>query len=292
MNYPSWILEEVKKNKKEFRQEKAVATALDLKEKKLHTVCDEAFCPNKGHCFNNGETTFLILADVCTRNCAFCSVKKGKPPAPDENEPQRVAELVKKWQLKYAVFTSPTRDDIEDFGASHYAAVIREIRKYSPDTLTEPLIPDFKGNIDCLKKVLEVGPAVLAHNIEMPESLYSKYRKGANYLISLSLLENSKKLFPKIPVKSSLILGLGESETEIKKTIKDLFSSGCDILYIGQYLPPTLSHKRPEKFYTPQEFLEYEKFAIETGFKTVLSGPLVRSSYKAREIFIKFIFHK
>ncbi len=289
MNYPSWILEEVKRNKRQVRQKQAAATALDLKEKRLHTVCDEALCPNKGDCFKNGEATFLILGDICTRNCGFCSVKKGRPLPPDENEPQRAAELVKKWRLKYAVFTSPTRDDIQDYGAGHYASVIREIKKQSPDTLTEPLIPDFKGSIDCLKKVLEAGPAVLAHNIEMPESLYIKYRKGADYARSLSLLENSKKLFPEIPVKSSLIIGLGENEEEIKKTIKDLFASGCDILYIGQYLTPTSSHKKQEKFYTPQEFLEFEKFALLTGFKAVLSGPLVRSSYKAKETFIKFI---
>ncbi|MEW5951214.1 MAG: lipoyl synthase [Elusimicrobia bacterium] len=289
MKYPSWIVEEVKKNKKDLRQNQAESVAADLNLKKLHTVCDEALCPNKGNCFKNGEATFLILGDICTRNCGFCSVKKGKAEPPDSSEPKRIADLAVKWRLKYVVFTSPTRDDLPDYGAAHYANVIKEIRKADKNILTEPLIPDFKGEIEHLEKVLEAGPSVLAHNIEMPERLYREYRKGSDYVRSLKILENSKKLFPFIPVKSSLILGLGEKESEIKKTVKDLFSHGCEILCIGQYLAPSEKHKKIEKFYSPMEFKEYEDYALTVGFKAVLSAPLVRSSYKAKELYLKFI---
>lgn len=288
MNYPSWIVEEVRKNKKDLRGYSASATASDLKAYRLHTVCDEALCPNKGNCFKSGEATFLILGDICTRNCGFCAVKKSAHPLPvDEEEPLRVAKLVAKWKLKYAVFTSPTRDDLPDGGATHYARVIREIKKASPETGTEPLIPDFKGDLKSLEIVLAEKPSVLAHNIEMASGLYEKVRKGASYKTSLLILKESKRINPNILVKSGLMLGLGENDSEIKKTIEDLAFTGCDILNIGQYIPPSNSHWKVKKFYTPEEFASYESFAISLGFKAVLSGPLVRSSYKARELYLK-----
>ncbi|GAB4030367.1 MAG: lipoyl synthase [Elusimicrobiota bacterium] len=287
MNYPSWIINEVRKNKKELRGSSASDTASDLRAYRLHTVCDEALCPNKGNCFKSGEATFLILGDICTRNCGFCAVKKTRPQPLDTGEPSRIAALVKKWKLKYAVFTSPTRDDLSDGGASHYASVIKEIKKISPDTCTEPLIPDFLGDMKAVETVIKAEPSVLAHNVEMAESLYSHIRKGANYERSLAVLKYAKEISPNSLVKSGIMLGLGETDGEIKKTIEDLAHAGCDLLNIGQYIPPSSSHWPVKKFYSLEEFLSYEKFSLSLGFKAVLSGPLVRSSYKARELYLK-----
>ncbi|PIS48010.1 MAG: lipoyl synthase [Elusimicrobia bacterium CG08_land_8_20_14_0_20_51_18] len=287
MKFPEWIIEEVKRNKKDLADIPASKTKKDLKDYRLHTVCDEALCPNRGDCFKNGEATFLILGDRCTRACAFCAVNKNTPQPPDAGEPDRIAELVKKWGLKYVVFTSPTRDDLPDGGAGHYAETIKAIKKLNPGVKTEPLIPDFKGDIKALETALKAGPDVLAHNIEMVERLYPEARKGADYGRSLALLSNCKKINPAQAVKSGIMLGLGESKEEIKATIKDLKAAGCDLLNLGQYLPPGERHYPVSRYYTPAEFMELKDYALSLGFKGVLSGPLVRSSYKAAELYKK-----
>ena len=287
MKFPQWIIDEVRKNKKDLRDTPALNTSNDLKRFSLHTVCDEALCPNKGYCFKNGEATFLIMGDICTRKCRFCSVKKGMPEPLDEKEPKRVAEIVKKWGLKYVVFTSPTRDDLKDYGASHYAKTIKSIKAIKPNIKTEPLIPDLKGNRNFLQIILNSKPDVLAHNIETVERLYKEVRIGADYKRSLSILKMAKEIDNSILTKSGIMIGLGETLEEIKKTIKDLKENNCDILNIGQYISPSQTHFVVKKFYSIYEFKELQEYAESLKFKAVLSGPLVRSSYKAMYLYEK-----
>ncbi len=282
---PDWIIAEVRKNKAGLRGSAACGTAADLSARSLHTVCDEARCPNKGACFAEGEATFLILGDICTRNCGFCAVKKARPLPPDPGEPRRAAELCKAWGLKYAVFTSPTRDDLHDGGAGHFAETIRLIKEISPGTKTEPLIPDLKGDLKALETVLAAGPEVLGHNLEMPAGLYAGARAGADYARSLAVIKNSKTLRPGILAKSGLMLGLGEQPAELEKAIGDLAGQGCDILTLGQYLAPSRAHRPVVKYYTGEEFAEWGEKARKLGFKAVLSGPLVRSSYRAGSLY-------
>lgn len=288
MKYPLWIVDDIRKKKRDFYNEiKAIETDEDLKEYRANTICYEAKCPNKGKCFSQRHATFLILGTVCSRACKFCSVEKGKPLPPDPDEPLRVASLVGKWNLKYVVFTSPTRDDLEDGGAEHYKKTIIEIRKNSPQTIVEPLIPDFGGNLKLVDIVIEANPDVISHNIEMVERLYPEIRPGSLYKRSLLVLKHIKEKKPSIITKSSIIIGLGEDFQEIKKTLKDLKENLVDIVVIGQYLNPTDRHYPIKKFYTPLEFKELETYAQSIGFKSVVSSPLARTSYQAHKAYLK-----
>ena len=287
MRIPDWIITEVKEKKAGLRDNRAADTACDLSAARLHTVCDEARCPNKGRCFSGGEATFLILGDICTRTCRFCAVSKTTPLPPDPGEPGRVGELSKKWGLRYVVFTSPTRDDLPDGGAAHFAATVGELRKADPSIKTEPLIPDLKGDLKALSTILSSGPDVLGHNVETVPELYGKVRAGADYRRSLGIIKAAHDLRPEILTKSGLMLGLGESEKEIERTLADLLEHGCDLLTLGQYLAPSKTHLPVERFVTPEEFSAWEKKAEKMGFKAALCGPLVRSSYRAGWLYRK-----
>jgi lipoic acid synthetase len=284
-SYPDWIVKEVRRNKADLRGTAACGTAAELSARALHTVCDEARCPNKGKCFSEGEATFLILGDICTRRCGFCAVKKDKPLPPDSGEPRRAAELCAKWKLKYVVFTSPTRDDLPDGGAAHFAETNRLIKLLSPGIRTEPLIPDLKGDVKALETVLASGPDVLGHNLEMVSGLYAGARAGADYARSLGVIANSKKLRPDILTKSGIMLGLGEKPQELERALGDLAENGCDLLTLGQYLAPSKEHRPVEKYYTEEEFARWGEKARSLGFRAVLSGPLVRSSYRAKYLY-------
>ena len=283
--FPKWIVDEVRRNKADLRGSAAAGTAAKLAARALHTVCDEARCPNKGRCFSEGEATFLILGDICTRNCGFCAVKKDKPLPPDPDEPRRAAELCREWKLKYVVFTSPTRDDLPDGGATHFAATNHLIKELSPGIRTEPLIPDFKGDINALRTVLDSNPDVLGHNVEMVSGLYSGARAGADYARSLQVIKNAKELRPDILTKSGIMLGLGEKPAELEKALADLAAHGCDLLTLGQYLAPSKTHRPVIKYYTEEEFAGWGEKARALGIKAVLSGPLVRSSYRAAALY-------
>jgi lipoic acid synthetase len=289
-NYPDWILKAIKKNKKDLSSEGiAVETKKELGDYFANTICYEALCPNKGECFKSKHATFLILGTKCTRNCRFCAVDKSKPLPPDPKEPKRIADIASKWNIKYLVFTSPTRDDLNDGGAYHFARTIETIREISPATMTEPLIPDFRGDIKSLETVISARPTVLSHNIETVPRLYSDIRGMASYERSLNILKMSKKIDPDIPTKSSIIIGMGEMMDEIKQTLIDLNKNLCDIVVIGQYLSPSNKHYPVKKYYTPKEFDILKDFALSIGIKSVVSEPLARSSYKALEAYKKAI---
>jgi lipoic acid synthetase len=252
---------------------------------RLHTVCQEAKCPNIWECFSNQTATFLILGDRCTRNCRFCAVAHGPVEPPDPAEPVRVAETVEKLGLVYVVITSVTRDDLPDGGAGHFAATIREIHRRIPEALIEVLIPDFKGDAAALRTVLEAQPQVLNHNIETVPRLYATVRPGAIYARSLELLGRVKTIDASVPAKSGLMLGLGETEAEIRQTLQDLLDVGCRMLTMGQYLQPSKDHLPVARFVPPAEFDQWQQTAFQMGFSEVASGPFVRSSYHAKELF-------
>lgn len=254
-----------------------------LAQSNLHTVCQEANCPNISHCFEEGTATFLILGDVCTRGCTFCDLKRGKPAPVDQGEPERVAEVVRTLKLQYAVITSVTRDDLDDGGASIFALTINEIKSSIPGCKVEVLIPDFGGSLESLKTVLKAKPDVLNHNMETVQRLYPQVRKGADYRRSLNLLRNVKEVDKSMVTKSGVMLGLGESLGEIVELIRDLRNVDCNLLTIGQYLSPSNEHLPIAKFYHPDEFAELKVVGEEMGFAHVESGPLVRSSYHASE---------
>lgn len=256
-----------------------------LKKSQLHTVCQEALCPNLGECFSHGTATFLILGDRCTRNCGFCAVALGPLGPPDPEEPGRVAEAVKGMGLRHVVITSVTRDDLPDGGARHFAETIRAIREKTPDAKVEVLIPDFQGSFSALKTVIDAQPPVLNHNIETVPRLYPSVRPGAIYERSLRLLMRVKDLDPSIPTKSGLMLGLGETPEEVHQTLLDLLHVGCSILTLGQYLQPSREHLAVERFIPPEEFDRWRERALQMGFVEVASGPFVRSSYHAKELF-------
>lgn len=258
-----------------------------LRSLSLHTVCEEARCPNIGECFARKTATFMILGDRCTRNCRFCAVKKGNPLPLDPQEPENIAKAVNKLELKYVVITSVTRDDLDDGGANQFARTIREISKLNKKTKTEVLIPDFKGSLSSLKKVIEAKPFVLNHNLETIPRLYSEVRPLANYERSLELLKQAKELNPSIHTKSGLMVGLGETFNEIVKVMKDLRKVKCDILTIGQYLRPSIKHLPVKEYIRPEEFQEYEKIGKSLRFLSIISGPFVRSSYRAGEAWEK-----
>ena len=248
----------------------------------LHTVCEEAHCPNLGECWSRGTATFMILGEVCTRACGFCAVKTGLPGRPpDADEPRRVADAVARMGLRHAVVTSVNRDDQPDGGAGIFAATLREVRARVPDCAVEVLIPDFKGRWDALQVVLDARPDVLNHNVETVPRLYRQARSGASFPRSLELLQRSKDAG--LLTKSGVMVGLGEEWAEIEETIRAIRSSGTDILTVGQYLRPSLRHLPVLRYYTPGEFGELRGFAFALGFAHVESGPLVRSSYHAEE---------
>jgi lipoyl synthase len=251
----------------------------------LHTVCQEACCPNLGECFSQGTATFLILGDRCTRNCRFCAVAHGPTEPPDPGEPLRVAEAVEQMKLRYAVVTSVTRDDLPDGGAFLFAETIRRIRNKRPETRVEVLIPDLRGDLRSLKTVLEARPDVLNHNVETVPRLYASVRPGAVYQRSIDLLKSSHQMDSSIPTKSGLMLGLGERPEEVQQALNDLVEAGCRILTLGQYLQPSSEHLSVERFVTPEEFEGWRKKALEMGFREVASGPFVRSSYHAHEAY-------
>ncbi|MFQ5721872.1 MAG: lipoyl synthase, partial [Candidatus Aminicenantales bacterium] len=254
-----------------------------LKEKNLHTICQSAKCPNISQCWTAKTATFLILGDICTRNCAFCSVKKGRPQQPDSREPQRVAEAAASMGLRYVVVTSVTRDDLPDGGASLFVSTILALKKRLPGVKVEVLIPDFKGKIEALKRVIEAEPEIINHNLEVPFSLYPQInRPEKNYYRSLNILKKSKEMGA--ITKSGLMVGLGETKDEIIQALADLQKAGCELLTIGQYLQPTKFNATVHKYYSPQEFMEIKEMAFHYGFKEVEAGPLVRSSYQAHKM--------
>jgi len=254
-----------------------------LRYAKLHTICEEAKCPNIAECFGCGTAVFLILGDTCTRNCRYCNVKHGTPLPLNPNEPKDVAESVKKLGLKYVVITSVTRDDLKDGGASVFYEAVKEIKKLNNSCRVEVLIPDFKGDREALQTVIDAKPDVINHNIEVVEKLFPEIRPQGNYKTSLELLKNIKKINRNMTTKSGFMLGLGESKEQIIKTMQDLRKASVDFLTIGQYLQPTREHFDIKKYYTPQEFNEFKKIAMNLGFAHVESGPLVRSSYHAEK---------
>lgn len=247
----------------------------------LHTICEEARCPNIWECWNHRTATFLLLGDRCTRRCHYCSVDTGKPDAVDVHEPGRVAEAILSLQLRHAVLTSVNRDDLEDGGASIFAATIQEIRWKIPSCKVEVLIPDFQGNEAALECVMEAAPDILNHNVETVPRLFPAVRPQGKYARSLELLDQAKRLGGK--TKSGLMVGMGETKKEILDVLEDLRSVRCDIVSIGQYLQPTKTHREVERYYTPQEFAELKAHGLAHGFQHVESGPLVRSSYHAEE---------
>lgn len=258
-----------------------------VKKHDLNTVCHGAKCPNRNECYHQGTATFLILGDTCTRQCRFCSIPKKQPPPPDPEEPMRLARAVKKMGLRFAVITSVTRDDLQDGGASHFAAVIRALKAKVPGIGVEVLVPDFQGDADALACVLDAGPTVLNHNLETVPALYPRVRPGAVYERSLALLRRAASTNT-LPVKSGLMVGLGESRDEVIATLKDLRESGVSMLTLGQYLQPGPACLEVKEYIPPERFALYAERAKELGFAAVASGPFVRSSHKAAELYAQF----
>ena len=252
---------------------------------RLHTVCQEAKCPNMWECFSQQTATFLIMGSRCTRNCRFCSVAQGPVGPPDPAEPDRVATAARQMGLSYVVITSVTRDDLADGGAAFFAETIAAVHRRIPSAKVEVLIPDFQGNAQALQTVLNAHPDVLNHNIETVPRLYAIVRPQARYRRSLQLLSRVPKYAPGLPIKSGLMLGLGESFEEIRSTLKDLINAGCRILTLGQYLQPSKAHLPVKRFVSPAEFENWKDTALEMGFCEVASGPFIRSSYHARELY-------
>lgn len=248
----------------------------------LHSVCEEASCPNLAECFNHGTATFMILGDICTRRCPFCDVAHGRPLPPDREEPNKLAQTIQEMKLRYVVITSVDRDDLKDGGASHFADCTREIRALSPNIKVETLTPDFRGCIDEAVEVLSDNPPdVFNHNLENIPRLYKKIRPGANYVGSLKLLSAFKEKHPDIPTKSGLMVGLGETNAELIEVLKDLRSHGVTMLTLGQYLQPSKYHLPVERYVPPEEFDELKQIALGMGFTHAACGPFVRSSYHA-----------
>ena len=278
---PTWIRSKLT-NSKEFFLTKTI-----VNKNNLVTVCQEANCPNITECWSKRHATFMIMGDTCTRACAFCDVKTGKPGKLDELEPIKISQAVKKLNLKHVVITSVDRDDLEDGGSNHFFEVINQTRKINPNTTIEVLTPDFLKKGDSYKKVLEANPDVFNHNIETVPSLYLKVRPGSRYFASLELLKNAKKINKKVFTKSGIMVGLGENKDEILQVMDDLKAADVDFLTIGQYLQPSVKHFPLDRYYTPQEFNELGNIAKSKGFLLVSSSPLTRSSYHADEDFAK-----
>lgn len=268
--------------------------AENLRELELNTVCEEAQCPNIGECWNSGTGTIMLLGDTCTRGCRFCAVKTAKnPPAPDPMEPFRTAEAVAKWGVDYVVLTSVDRDDLEDGGADHFARTVQFIKGWNRRLLVECLVSDFAGDFAAVRTLAESGLDVYAHNVETVQRLQGYVRDSrAGYEQSLRVLEHAKVVRPTLFTKSSLMLGLGERDEEVVEAMKDMRSVGVDILTLGQYLRPTTHHLSVVEYVTPEKFRQWEEVGKSLGFKYVASGPLVRSSYKAGEFFVKNMIRK
>ncbi|MCK5162042.1 MAG: lipoyl synthase [Candidatus Aureabacteria bacterium] len=272
---PWWLVKKIP------RTQDAFTTREILKSHKLHTVCESARCPNMWECFSRKRATFMILGNVCTRNCLFCSVKHGFPEGVDRQEPLRIADAVKKLELKHVVITSVTRDDLFDGGAGHFAAVIKQIRENCPDVVIEVLTPDFKGESGSLDKILEVNPDIFNHNLETVSRLHRKIKPQADYLTSLKVLKYVKKCDHTVYTKSGIMVGLGENFEEVENIFDDLKEHGCDILTVGQYLRPSESNMEVKEYILPEQFKRFEELARLKGFKYVQAGPFVRSSYNA-----------
>ena len=252
-----------------------------MRRKELHTVCEEARCPNIGECWGSGTATFLIMGDICTRSCHFCDVKTGRPLPMDWAEPERVAQAVRAMNLKHVVITSVNRDERQDGGAPIFAACINRIREVQPGCSIEVLIPDFKGNRAALQTVMDARPEILNHNVETVERLFRTIQPQDKYEWARATLTNAKQMAPDLLTKSGIMVGLGETWDELLATLQDLHSWGVDILTIGQYLQPTRKHWPIDRYYTPEEFAQLKQIGLEMGFRWVESGPLVRSSYRA-----------
>ena len=273
---PSWIRVR-SSSSKAFYDVKRI-----LREQKLHTVCEEASCPNIGECFGKGTATFMILGDLCTRRCPFCDVAHGRPLPPDAEEPLHLAQSIATMGLRYVVITSVDRDDLRDGGAQHFVDCIRQIRLHSPGTKIEILVPDFRGRLEvALEKLSAYPPDVLNHNLETVPRLYKQCRPGADYAHSLKLLKDFKAGSPQVPTKSGLMLGLGETDNEIHEVLCDLRQNGVELLTVGQYLQPSTGHLPVKRYVSPDSFKELERIATGMGFRNAACGPMVRSSYHA-----------
>jgi len=274
---PSWIRVRAAGAGSRFQEVKRI-----LREQHLHTVCEEASCPNIGECFGKGTATFMILGDICTRRCPFCDVAHGRPLAPDGEEPAHLADTIARLKLRYVVITSVDRDDLRDGGAQHFVDCIRAVRERSPATTVEVLVPDFRGRLERALGVLTAAPPdVMNHNLETVPRLYRQARPGGDYAHSLSLLEQFKAQHPQVPTKSGLMVGLGETDEEIVQVMRDLRARGVAMLTIGQYLAPSSHHLPVERYVPPDTFARFEREARALGFRHAAIGPLVRSSYHA-----------
>jgi len=279
---PDWIRVKAGSSAGRFGEIKHI-----LRAHHLHTVCEEATCPNIGECFGNGTATFMILGDLCTRRCPFCDVGHGKPLPPDAEEPEKLARTIAAMKLKYVVITSVDRDDLRDGGAQHFADCIAKVREYSPGTKIEVLVPDFRGRLDIALDILAATPPdVMNHNMETVPRLYRQARPGADYENSLELLKAFRARVPGVPTKSGLMVGLGETIEEMLEAMDDLRNVQVDFLTIGQYLQPTQKQLAVEEFVSPERFEQWKRAGMEKGFLYVASGPFVRSSYKAAELFL------
>ena len=274
---PAWIRVRAPGEGSRFHEIKRI-----LREQKLHTVCEEASCPNIGECFGKGTATFMILGDICTRRCPFCDVAHGRPLAPDAQEPLHLAQTIEKLGLSYVVITSVDRDDLRDGGARHFADCIRAVRASSPDTTIEVLVPDFRGRLErALEMLAAAPPDVMNHNMETVPRLYRRARPGGDYAHSLALFERYGKSHPGIPTKSGLMVGLGETNEEILAVMRDLRAHGVSMLTVGQYLAPSAHHLPVERYVPPDTFAMFEREAAAMGFRHAAIGPMVRSSYHA-----------
>jgi lipoic acid synthetase len=254
-----------------------------MRELDLHTVCEEAHCPNVGECWEHNAATFMILGDVCTRNCAYCAVAHGRPPKYDLEEPERVARAIAEMRLQHAVITSVDRDDLPDFGAYIFAETIRQIRAHSPQCSIEVLVPDFQGNEDSIRTVLDARPDIYNHNTETVPRLYKRARPGGRYERVIRIFRFVKRTAPDIPTKTGIILGMGETVEEVVQTMRELRAVDVDILTLGQYLRPSSDHLPLDRYYTPEEFARLREIGMDMGYRHVEAGPLVRSSYHAWE---------
>lgn len=276
MRKPEWIRMKVPDSAR-FQEIKQV-----LRENNLHTVCEEASCPNIGECFSGGTATFMILGDICTRRCPFCDVAHGKPLAPDVNEPENLGRTIAQMRLRYVVITSVDRDDLKDGGAQHFVDCIQAVRHHSPAIQIEILVPDFRGRLDRAMQILtQAPPDVMNHNLETVPRLYKQARPGSDYQNSLDLLKAFGEKHPDVPTKSGLMLGLGETDDEILEVMQDLRKHGVTMLTLGQYLQPSPHHLPVLRFVTPQRFAQFEQEALAMGFTHAACGPMVRSSYHA-----------
>lgn len=283
--HPDWLKAKIPAGEEYYRVKGL------LEKLQLHTVCRYANCPNIGECYGRGTATFLILGNTCTRDCGYCRIDHGKPGIPDPAEPAHIAEAAGVLGLRYVVITSVTRDDLPDGGAAHFAQVVKQIHSLSRDIRVELLIPDFRGSRESLQIVTAAAPAVIGHNLETVSRLFPIVRPEGNYRLSLTLLRNIKNLAPGITVKSGIMLGMGENEGDILEALQDLRNHQVDIVIVGQYLCPGPGHLPLEKYYTPQEFEKYRTIALEMGFKAVAAAPLVRSSYRAGELYNGYTYH-